>query len=168
MRQTHYEVLGIGSHASADEISAAFRRRAKELHPDVPGGDVEKFKRINEAYGVLKDSYKRSMYDFQSQLQAQSTNLRKPASRSEVWINIFASSLSCITVPVGRPLWKDIPSWFLFAEDDRMIVPETQRYMAERMKAKIKSHAVDHTPSVTAATVVVDVIREAIRSVTGS
>jgi pimeloyl-ACP methyl ester carboxylesterase len=77
-------------------------------------------------------------------------------------------SLSCITVPVGRPLWKDVPSWFLVAEDDRMIVPETQRYMAERMKAKIRSHAVDHTPSVTAATVVVDVIRDAIRSVPGS
>jgi pimeloyl-ACP methyl ester carboxylesterase len=36
-------------------------------------------------------------------------------------------ALSCITVPVGRPLWKNIPSWFLVAEDDRMIVPETQR-----------------------------------------
>ena len=77
-------------------------------------------------------------------------------------------SLSCITVPVGRPLWKDIPSWFLLAEDDRMIVPETQRYMAERMKAKIKTHAVDHTPSVIAPTAVVDVIRDAIRSVAGN
>ena len=43
-------------------------------------------------------------------------------------------SLNCITVPVGRPLWKDVPSWFLLAEDDRMIVPETQRYMAERRR----------------------------------
>ena len=76
-------------------------------------------------------------------------------------------SLSCITVPVGRPLWRNIPSWFLIAEDDRMIVPETQRYMAERMKAKIKSHVVDHTPSVTAPGAVVDIIREAIRSVAG-
>ena len=76
-------------------------------------------------------------------------------------------SLNCITVPVARPIWKDIPSWFLVAEDDRMIVPDTQRYMAERMKATIKAHAVDHTPSVTAPTVVVDLIRDAIRSVTG-
>jgi pimeloyl-ACP methyl ester carboxylesterase len=76
-------------------------------------------------------------------------------------------SLNCITVPVGRPLWKDVPSWFLVAGDDRMIVPETQRYMAARMKATTKSHAVDHTPSVTAPTVVVDVVREAIGSVTG-
>jgi pimeloyl-ACP methyl ester carboxylesterase len=75
-------------------------------------------------------------------------------------------SINCITVPVGRPLWKNIPSWFLLAEDDRMIVSATQRYMAERMKAKIKAHAVDHTPSVTAPTVVVDIIRDAIRSVT--
>jgi pimeloyl-ACP methyl ester carboxylesterase len=77
-------------------------------------------------------------------------------------------SVNCITVPVGRPLWKDVPSWFLLAEDDRMIVPETQRYMAERMKAKIKGHAVDHTPSVTAPTVVADIIRNAISSVSGN
>ena len=77
-------------------------------------------------------------------------------------------SLSCITVPVGRPLWRNIPSWFLVAEDDRMIVPETQRYMAERMKARIKVHAVDHTPSVSAPGTVVEMIRDAIRSVTGN
>jgi pimeloyl-ACP methyl ester carboxylesterase len=77
-------------------------------------------------------------------------------------------SLNCITVPVGRPLWKDIPTWFLVAEDDRMIVPETQRFMARRMKATVKAHAVDHTPSVTAPTVVVDVIREAVRFAAGS
>ena len=47
-----------------------------------------------------------------------------------------------------------------------MIVPETQRYMAERMKAKIEPHAVDHTPIVTAPSVVLDIIRDAIRSVT--
>jgi hypothetical protein len=74
-------------------------------------------------------------------------------------------SLNCITVPVGRPLWKDVPSWFLVAQDDRMIVPETQRYMAERMKAKIRAHPVDHTPSVTAPAAVVDIIRDAIQFV---
>jgi pimeloyl-ACP methyl ester carboxylesterase len=77
-------------------------------------------------------------------------------------------SLSCITVPVGRPLWKDVPSWFLMAEEDRMIVPETQRYMAERMKARINAHPVDHTPSVTAPRAVVDIILDAVGAVTGS
>ncbi|WGR93963.1 alpha/beta hydrolase [Bradyrhizobium sp. ISRA443] len=74
-------------------------------------------------------------------------------------------SPACITVPVGRPLWKDVPAWFLVAEDDRMIVPETQRSMAARMKATVRSHAVDHTPMVTATPHVADIIREAIRSV---
>ncbi|HEY2212545.1 MAG TPA: alpha/beta hydrolase [Bradyrhizobium sp.] len=76
-------------------------------------------------------------------------------------------SLGCIT-PVGRPLWKDVPSWFLVAEDDRMIVPQTQWYMAERMKAKTKAHAVDHTPIVTAPKAVVDIIHDALRSITGN
>ena len=74
-------------------------------------------------------------------------------------------SLNCITVPTGRPLWKDVPSWFLVAEDDRMIVPETQRYMAERMKAQTKAHSVDHTPSVTAPKAVVDIIHDAIGAI---
>ena len=73
-------------------------------------------------------------------------------------------SLNCIAVPAGPPLWRNVPSWFLVAEDDRMIVPQTQRFMAERMKAKIKAYAVDHTPSVTAPTAVVDIIRDAIRA----
>jgi len=77
-------------------------------------------------------------------------------------------SVNCITVPVGRPLWREVPSWFLIAEDDRMIVPQTQRYMAERMKAKTTAQAVDHAPSVTAPGVVVDIIRDAIRSLTGN
>jgi pimeloyl-ACP methyl ester carboxylesterase len=73
-------------------------------------------------------------------------------------------SINCITVPAGRPLWRDVPTWFLIAEQDRMIVPQTQRFMAERMKAKITMRAVDHTPSVTAPEVVVDMIRDAMRS----
>jgi pimeloyl-ACP methyl ester carboxylesterase len=72
-------------------------------------------------------------------------------------------SPACITVPVSRPLWRDLPSWFLIAEDDRMIVADTQRFMADRMGATIRTHTVDHTPSVTAPTAVVDIILEAIK-----
>jgi pimeloyl-ACP methyl ester carboxylesterase len=76
-------------------------------------------------------------------------------------------SPACITVPVGRPRWKDLPSWFLLAEDDRMIAPDTQRFMAERMKATIKALAVDHTPIITAPGAVTDIIREAMAAVVG-
>ena len=58
--------------------------------------------------------------------------------------------------------WRTKPSWFLLAEEDRMIVPETQRFMAERMAATIRSHAVDHSPMYTAPNVVVDVVLEAV------
>jgi len=71
-------------------------------------------------------------------------------------------SPACITVPVSRPLWKDLPTWFLLAEQDRMIVPDTQRFMAERMRARVQSHPVDHTPIVTAPRPVIDIIRKAI------
>ena len=74
-------------------------------------------------------------------------------------------SVGCITVPAGRPLWKDVPSWYLLAEDDRMIVQKTQRHMAERMKATIQMHGVDHIPSVTAPAAVVGIIRDSIRAV---
>ena len=74
-------------------------------------------------------------------------------------------SPACITVPVPRPLWKDRPAWYLIAEQDRMIVQDNQRFMAERMRARSHSHAVDHAPIVTAPAVVLDVVREAVAAV---
>ena len=74
---------------------------------------------------------------------------------------------ACISVAVGRPLWKDVPSWYLLAEQDRMIPAETQRFMAARMKARVSVQAVDHTPSVTAPGAVVDLILAAAREVRG-
>jgi pimeloyl-ACP methyl ester carboxylesterase len=71
-------------------------------------------------------------------------------------------SAACITVAMKRPLWKDRPAWFLVAEQDRMIVEETQRFMADRMKARVRSQPADHTPIITAPFAVVDIIREAI------
>ncbi len=72
-------------------------------------------------------------------------------------------AVPCITVPVGTPSWRSLPSWYLLAEDDRMIVAGTQRFMADRMKARVRAHPVDHTPSISAPGVVVDMIIEAIR-----
>jgi pimeloyl-ACP methyl ester carboxylesterase len=76
---------------------------------------------------------------------------------------------SCMTVPTAGPvLWKKVPTWYLVAEHDHMIVAATQRFMAERMRATIKTHAVDHAPIVTAPAPVVDIIREAVQSVAGN
>jgi pimeloyl-ACP methyl ester carboxylesterase len=74
-------------------------------------------------------------------------------------------SVSCISEAVGRPLWKDRPSWFLIAEQDRMINPGTQHFMAGRMNAHVRSYEADHTPIVTAPDAVTHVIVEAVQSV---
>ncbi|MEM5400000.1 alpha/beta hydrolase [Paraburkholderia unamae] len=72
---------------------------------------------------------------------------------------------ACIGEAVARPLWRDRPAWFLVAGEDRMIDPDTQRFMASRMNAQIRVDEVDHTPSVTAPDAVAEVIAEAVRSV---
>jgi pimeloyl-ACP methyl ester carboxylesterase len=72
--------------------------------------------------------------------------------------------VKCIQEKVPRPLWKDRPSWFLVAENDRMIPAKTQHFQAGRMGATVGAHAVDHSPMLTAPNVVVDVLAEAIRT----
>jgi pimeloyl-ACP methyl ester carboxylesterase len=72
-------------------------------------------------------------------------------------------AVQCIQEKAPAPAWKKTPTWYLVAEEDRMINPETQRFMAGRMAANIRSHKVDHTPMYTAPELVVDVIREAAR-----
>ncbi len=61
----YYEVLGVPKNASQEDLKAAFRRLARQFHPDVnkePDAE-EKFKEINEAYAILSDSQKRDAYD---------------------------------------------------------------------------------------------------------
>ena len=72
-------------------------------------------------------------------------------------------ALECVQEPAPKPLWKSKPTWYLVAEDDRMINPKTQHFMAERMGAEIHSRRVDHTPMYSEPKVVVEVIVEAAR-----
>jgi pimeloyl-ACP methyl ester carboxylesterase len=72
-------------------------------------------------------------------------------------------ALPCIEEPASAPAWKTKPSWFLLAEEDRMIHPKTQRFMANRMGASLRAQRVDHTPMYTEPDLVIDVILEAAR-----
>jgi pimeloyl-ACP methyl ester carboxylesterase len=71
-------------------------------------------------------------------------------------------SPACITVKVAKPLWKTLPTFYVVAQEDRMIVEKTQLFMAERMKAEVIRSTADHTPSVTAPGVVVEAVLRAI------
>jgi hypothetical protein len=75
-------------------------------------------------------------------------------------------AVKCIEEKATVPAWKKTPSWYFVAEEDRMIIPETQRFMAGRMSASVRSHCVDHTPMYTAPELEVNVIVEAASATT--
>jgi pimeloyl-ACP methyl ester carboxylesterase len=74
-------------------------------------------------------------------------------------------SVKCLQELAPKPAWRSKPSWFLIAEEDRMINPQTQHFMATRMGATTRSFAVDHTPLISAPEKVVDIIQEAKQAV---
>jgi hypothetical protein len=64
-----------------------------------------------------------------------------------------------------KPAWKEKPAWFLVAERDRMIAPETQRFMAHRTGGHILAMEVDHTPLASAPDGVVAIINDVVDTV---
>lgn len=74
-------------------------------------------------------------------------------------------SIKCLEEPITRPAWKEKPSWFLLAERDRMISPETQRFMAHRAGSYVRAMEMDHTPIASAPEQVVAIITEAVDAV---
>jgi pimeloyl-ACP methyl ester carboxylesterase len=73
---------------------------------------------------------------------------------------------ACIQEKAPRPGWRVKPSWYLIAAEDRMINPATQRFMAARMGARVRSENVDHTPMATAPQPVIEVILAAVAALT--
>jgi pimeloyl-ACP methyl ester carboxylesterase len=72
-------------------------------------------------------------------------------------------AVKCLGEPMGRPAWKEVPTWFLIADHDRMVSPATQRCTAERMKATVVALPVDHWPLASSHMEVADIIEDAVR-----
>jgi len=73
-------------------------------------------------------------------------------------------SIRCISEPVERPRWRDLPSWYLVAEEDRMIAVDNQRFMAGRIGATVAAYPVDHCPMLGAPAWVSELILAAVRA----
>lgn len=74
----YYNILGVSRNATEKEIKTAYRKLAREYHPDVNPGAADKFKDINEAYEALKDPEKRKLYDSLGANWRQGQNFTPP------------------------------------------------------------------------------------------
>jgi pimeloyl-ACP methyl ester carboxylesterase len=70
-------------------------------------------------------------------------------------------SVKCLGEPLSKAAWREKPSWFLIAEQDRMVSAETQRFTAERMKSTVIALPVNHVPLLSKPAAVSEVIEQA-------
>ena len=126
---------------------------AKVFYRDAPSPEQPKMVPDSRGYVWMpEDAFSRALAQNASPDQAKiAASVQRPIS------------VQCIQELAPAPVWKSKPSWYLVAEEDLMINPKTQRFMADRMGATVRSHSVDHTPMYSAPAAVVDVILEAAR-----
>lgn len=111
--QDYYKILEVSQRATEEEIKTAYRKLAKQYHPDVHPGDSEcerKFREINEAYGILGDAEKRKRYDAERKhiTQGKSAGQEKKREVKQDNGSVDFSSLQ-----------KSFESFFGFRPDDR-------------------------------------------------
>ena len=99
----HYNILGVPATATHEQIKSAYRSLAKLYHPDRPDGDVEKFKKINEAYEVLKDPQKRYEYDNpQPQFNARSNSFGMEGEFEDIFSHLFGQNFQRRRAPKNQ------------------------------------------------------------------
>jgi pimeloyl-ACP methyl ester carboxylesterase len=124
---------------------------AKVFYRDTPSPEQPKM--LPDSHGLVwmpEDAFHRALAQKATPEQAKiAASVQRPIS------------VQCIQEPAPTPLWKSKPSWYLVAEEDRMINRKTQHFMADRMGATVRSYPVDHTPMYSTPAAVVAVILEA-------
>jgi molecular chaperone DnaJ len=80
--RSFYDTLGVSPDATADDIRLAFRRIAKERHPDMAAGNESAMKRLNDAYETLRDADRRTAYDRSLQLPVRRRSRPPPRPRN--------------------------------------------------------------------------------------
>lgn len=144
--QNYYEILGVPRNATGDEIKKAFRRLARQYHPDVNPGNKEaeeKFKDINEAYDVLSDDDKRAEYN-RSLLggkrrvvrpgEKKTTNGNAPRSEFDLWkfkdFNSTTTKRPKITSAPRPPIRRDVEA--------KLTLPLEKAYQGGRQRIRLE------------------------------
>ena len=97
--QTPYDVLGLTRDATADDVKKAYRKLAREHHPD-KGGDPEKFKKVQEAYEVLSDPEKRENFDRFGTAEGNPNGF--PPNPNDIFAQMFGGAFGGQRGPVRR------------------------------------------------------------------
>ncbi len=106
MTRDYYEVLGVSRDADAQSIKKAYRRLARELHPDVNSHDPDcesKFKEATQAYEVLCDADKRRLYDTYGPRPSDAAREERVVSAARSAISTTSSRASSATGLVAPP-----------------------------------------------------------------
>ena len=107
-KRDYYEVLGLGKDASQDEIKKAYRKLARQYHPDVnKAADAEdKFKEVKEAYDVLSDDQKRAhMIDMDMSILIKAWAAAAKTSAAALGISLICSlAAAAVAIDVIRML----------------------------------------------------------------
>jgi curved DNA-binding protein CbpA len=104
MTPTHYEVLGIAVDADEAEVRAAFRMRARALHPDA-GGDADDMRAVNEAWHVLGNPRRRAAYNVEighAPLRHRDDHAI-PDDEPELWADLVAAAMTEDPPAASRP-----------------------------------------------------------------
>ena len=89
----YYKILGLTASATDKEVTRAYRKRAKELHPDTNPGSAEKFKEVSGAYDVLGDAAKRKEYDEVRRLGPAAAGFGSPGGQTPGGFNFTSGDL---------------------------------------------------------------------------
>lgn len=109
----HYTALGIPRTATAEEITAAWRRASLDSHPDRPGGDRARFERARMAYDVLRDAARRRRYDAQLQVGQQPAADRDPNALAAELLEEAAQHITEMrSAAQSRDFWRLASSTF--------------------------------------------------------
>ncbi|GAB4214762.1 MAG: J domain-containing protein [Synechococcales cyanobacterium] len=114
LARTHYEILGIPTTASGEEIKSAYYQLAKQHHPDTEAGDEEVMREINAAYEVLRHQDSRHAYDQQLPLSRPTPQATSPQRRGATltdeaeaqlrWVQQVYAPINRLLIPLFRSL----------------------------------------------------------------